>query len=292
MASIALKTVDVFTSIPFLGNPVAVALDGSALDAEHMQRIARWTNLSETTFIVPVTRDGADYHVRIFTPGGELPFAGHPTIGTAHALLEAGMVEARDGMLVQQCAAGLVKLQVGYDREASRWIAFELPAPTITALDAGQAAELEAILEVAPAPGAPPCLVDVGARWVVARLPDADAVLACAPDLQRMAAHDRRERHTGMVIFGPYGAGSEAAIEVRAFAPAHGVNEDPVCGSGNGALAAWLRHSGQAGAYGHSFLASQGRKLGRAGRLRLSIADDAILVGGNAVTCIDGSLRV
>jgi len=112
MPRLPIKTVDVFTTVPFKGNPVAVLLDAASLSAGQMQQIARWTNLSETTFVLPPTEQGADYQVRIFTPGGELPFAGHPTIGTAHALLEAGMVEAKDSVLVQQCAAGLVTLSV------------------------------------------------------------------------------------------------------------------------------------------------------------------------------------
>src|SRR5437899_2889774 len=129
MTAVAFKQVDVFTKVPFRGNPVAVVLDGTGLDAERMQRIANWANLSETTFVLPPTEAGADYRVRIFTPGSELPFAGHPTIGTAHALLKAGLVNARRGLLVQECGAGLVRLQVEVDSEGERSIAFELPRP-------------------------------------------------------------------------------------------------------------------------------------------------------------------
>ncbi|WP_020653394.1 PhzF family phenazine biosynthesis protein [Massilia niastensis] len=290
MAHLPFKTVDVFTTVAFKGNPVAVVLDAGGLSARQMQQIAHWTNLSETTFVVPRTVDGADYHVRIFTPGAEMPFAGHPTIGTAHALLEAGMIAPKDGVLVQQCKAGLVRLEVGHAADGARWISFDLPAPTITPLDAGQAGELEAILGSALEQDPAPCLVDVGARWVIAQLASAQAVLDCAPDLPRMRLQDLAGRHTGVVIFGKHGPENRARIEVRAFAPAHGVNEDPVCGSGNGAVAAYIRHTGQAGEFGGEFLASQGQVLGRAGVLRLSIPEGAIRVGGNAVTCIDGSL--
>lgn len=292
MARLPLKTVDVFTSVPFKGNPVAVVLDADGLTPGQMQQIASWTNLSETTFVVPVTLDGADYQVRIFTPGAELPFAGHPTIGTAHALLEAGMVEAKGGVLVQQCAAGLVTLTVEQPEEGAPWISFELPAPAFTALDARQAAQLEATLRADLEVNVTPYLVDVGARWVIAQLTSARAVLACEPDLQRMKAQDSKDRHTGVIIFGKHDAGNAAGIEVRAFAPAHGVNEDPVCGSGTGAVAAYLRHTGQLDQFGREFLASQGEMVGRAGMLRLSISDEAIRVGGQALTCIDGTLSV
>lgn len=292
MASIPIKTVDVFTSIPFKGNPVAVVLDATSLSTDQMQQIASWTNLSETTFIVPATAAGADYHVRIFTPGAELPFAGHPTIGTAHALLEAGMIEAKAGGLVQQCAAGLIKLQVSHASDGQRWISFDLPEAKFTALDADQARELEAILGTPLDAERPPCLVDVGARWVVAQLSCAQAVLATKPDLQRMKLQDGKGRHTGVVIFGKHAQPAPAGIEVRAFAPAHGVNEDPVCGSGNGSVAAYIRQTGQTADFGNTLLATQGAAVGRAGQLRLTISENAIRVGGNAITCVDGSLHL
>jgi PhzF family phenazine biosynthesis protein len=287
MERLPFKTVDVFTSVPFMGNPVAVVLEAGALSTGQMQQIARWTNLSETTFVLPPTAPGADYHVRIFTPKSELPFAGHPTIGTAHAVLEAGIVQAKDGVLVQQCGTGLVKLTID-----GAWISFELPAASLTALDAGEVEELESILGADLEVNTLPYLVDVGARWVIAQLTSARAVLACEPDLQRMKAVDTKGRHTGVVIFGPHDPGSEAGIEVRAFAPAHGVNEDPVCGSGTGAVAAYLRHTRQLDGFGCDLIASQGEMVGRAGVLRLSISDELIRVGGQAITCIDGSLSV
>lgn len=292
MPRVPFKTVDVFTATPFKGNPVAVVLDAQHLSTSQMQQIASWTNLSETTFVVPATVDGADYHVRIFTPGAELPFAGHPTIGTAHALLEAGVIAARNGKLVQQCTAGLVTLHVEQADDGQRWIAFELPPPQLTVLDAGQIGELEAILGTPLDPQRPPHLVDVGPRWVVVQLPSAQAVLDCQPDLQRMKVQDTQGGHTGVTIFGPHPAGAAAAIEVRAFVPAHGISEDPVCGSGNGCIAAYLRHTGQTPAFGQDLLATQGAVLGRAGVLRLSISDAAIRVGGNAITCVDGALSL
>jgi PhzF family phenazine biosynthesis protein len=290
MARIPFKTVDVFTAVPFLGNPLAVVFDADDLSTAQMQRIANWTNLSETTFVLRAAQPGADYRVRIFTPGAELPFAGHPTIGTAHALLEAGRIAPKDGALVQECAAGLVALAVHHADDGARWLSFELPPPAITPLDGAHADDLAQMLGTPLARGAQPCLVDAGPRWVVAQLPDAAAVLAAAPDLQRMRANDLRNGHTGVLVFGPHAAGSKARIEVRAFAPAHGIAEDPVCGSGNGAVAAYLRHTGQLDTFGRDYLASQGVALGRAGFLRLSIDASTIRVGGNAVTCVDGHL--
>lgn len=292
MTRLPFKTVDVFTTVPFKGNPVAVVLDANGLTTEQMQQIASWTNLSETTFVVPATTDGADYRVRIFTPGAELPFAGHPTIGTAHALLEAGVIEARNGALVQQCGFGLIQLKVEQAGDGARWISFDLPEPKLSALDDVQIQELQAILGTSLEKNAPPCLVDVGARWVVAQLPSAQAVFDTVPDLQRMRLQDSTGKHTGVVIFGKHAPETEAKIEVRAFAPAHGVNEDPVCGSGNGSVAAYIRHTGQVDEFGSDFLATQGAAVGRAGKLRLSIADDAIRVGGNAITCVDGALSL
>jgi PhzF family phenazine biosynthesis protein len=255
-----------------------------------MQQIANWTNLSETTFVLPAADPQADYRVRIFTPRAELPFAGHPTIGTAHALLEAGLIEATGGALVQECGAGLVKLGVERDQQGGRWISFDLPPPKMTLLTAVETEELEGILGCAVSKEAPPRLIDVGARWIVAQLPDAQAVLASRPDFVRMKVQDTKARATGVVIFGEYEPGAPARVEVRAFAPACGIDEDPVCGSGNGCMAAFIRESGQAARFGERFVASQGMAVGRAGLLRIAIDGERIQVGGQAVTCIDGKL--
>ena len=287
MPALPFKQVDVFTRKPFMGNPVAVILDGAALSTEQMQQIANWTNLSETTFVVPVTQDGADYHVRIFTPNAELPFAGHPTIGTAHALLEAGMVEAKQGILVQQCRKGLIRLEV-----KDGLISLRMPEPVITPLDQAQCDELEAVLGLRVDRALTPCLIDVGARWVVAQVDSAQAVLAARPDLVRMKEQDKKGRHTGVMIFGPQANGHAARIEIRAFAPAHGIDEDPVCGSGSGCVGAFIRHTGQVGRFGGEFVASQGAAVGRDGQIRLVLSDESVQVGGYAVTCVDGTLGV
>lgn len=292
MSNIQFKQVDVFTNVRFKGNPVAVVLRADGLTSKQMQQIANWTNLSETTFVIPATDPDADYRVRIFTPGAELPFAGHPTIGTAHALLEAGIIKATNGTLVQECGAGLIKLKVARGQDGAQWISFELPEPSVTPLNNAEVDELEAILGSQVCREFNPALIDVGARWIVAQLPNAQAVLSNQPDLQRMKAQDIKAKATGVVIFGEYDESAPARIEVRAFAPAHGVNEDPVCGSGNGSVGAFIRHTSQTARFGGEFLASQGAVVGRAGLLRLTVSDHHIQVGGVAVTCIDGELSV
>lgn len=287
MPARAFRQVDVFTAEPFLGNPVAVVLDAAGLSDAAMQRIARWTNLSETTFALPATAPGADYRLRIFTPAAELAFAGHPTIGSAHALLEAGRVRPRAGLLLQECGAGLVRLAVTQE-EGGRWIGFELPRAALVALHDADVAELGSLLGAALVADARPRLVDVGPRWIVAQLPDAAAVLALQPDRARLVALSRALGATGVTVFGEYAPGEPARLEVRSFAPGHGIDEDPVCGSGNGAVGVFLRETAQVGRIGERFLASQGQRLGRAGRIRLALDGAAIRVAGQAVTCVEG----
>ncbi|THF64923.1 PhzF family phenazine biosynthesis protein [Pseudothauera nasutitermitis] len=285
------KQVDVFTGVPFGGNPVAVVLDAQGLDAAQMQRIANWTNLSETTFVLPPTHTDADYRVRIFTPRAELPFAGHPTLGTAHALLEAGRIAARNGRLTQECAAGLIALTVSAADGGGVQIAFDLPSPGYAPLGAGQIDELEDILGAPLLRAHPPQFINVGPTWTTVQLADAATVLSLAPDMARLAAFDLRTKSTGVVVFGAHAQGADAAMEVRAFAPSQGVNEDPVCGSGNGAVAAFVREAGLVAAFGARYVSSQGAAVGRSGRLSIGIeAGGAIRVGGQSVTCIDGSI--
>jgi PhzF family phenazine biosynthesis protein len=290
MHSLPFKQVDVFTAVPFKGNPLAVVLKADGLTGEQMQQIANWTNLSETAFVLPAS-SAADYKVRIFTPASELPFAGHPTIGTAHALLEAGLIEARDGVLVQECEKGLIPLRVEFDAGGGRWISFELPEPELTALTEAETRDLEANLGCTVSRDAQPQLVDVGARWIVAQLPDAEAVLACRPDFARLKIQDTKARATGVIIFGQHAPGAAEQVEVRAFAPASGIDEDPVCGSGNGCMAAFIRATGQVERFGARFVASQGMAVGRAGLIRIAIDTGRIEVGGMSVTCIEGQLR-
>ncbi|CAI3134377.1 putative isomerase YddE [Acinetobacter calcoaceticus] len=289
MSVVAFKQVDVFTSQAFKGNPVAVIMDASTLTSEQMQAIANWTNLSETTFVLPATVSQADYQVRIFTPQNELPFAGHPTIGTAHALLEAGLITAKEGKLVQQCGAGLVALTVS----ELNHISFELPQPKITPLDTKQTQKLAEILKCQIDTQWNAALVDVGARWVVLQAVNAEAVLATQPDFAALKQHDLEMKVGGATVYGFYENNDEQKhIEVRSFAPSIGINEDPVCGSGNGSVASFIRYHGILPAQNDQVLSSQGRVLGRDGQLQLNLYQDKILVGGSAVTCIDGTIKL
>jgi PhzF family phenazine biosynthesis protein len=286
----AYKVVDVFTAKPLLGNPVAVVLDAGGLDTERMQAIARWTNLSETTFLLPPSVPDADYHLRIFTPLSELPFAGHPTLGSAYAALEAGRVSPRGNTLRQQCGVGVV--QVAVDGEGrTRRLTLELPQAKLTPLTPEQVGELEAVLGRQVLRDVAPAIVNVGPAWIVAQLPDAASVIGLEPDLARSAAFERKLGATGISVFGRHPSG-EAAIEVRSFAPSGGVNEDPVCGSGNGSVAVFQSRRGLLPSGGTRYVAAQGRCVGRDGRVAVTVdADGGVKIGGACVTCVDGELN-
>lgn len=283
----AYKVVDVFTREPFQGNPVAVVLEAQGLNTAAMQRIAHWTNLSETTFVLPPTQAGADYQLRIFTPRSELPFAGHPTLGSAHAVLEAGLARARDGKLVQQCGVGLVTLHV-QGEGAQRQLAFEVPPATLRPLPDDALRELQQVLGAPLQAGVAPAIVDVGAVWVVAQLPDAASLLALQPDYARSAALERRLGVTGVTVFARQGG--EAAVQVRSFAPSCGVNEDPVCGSGNASVALFLRERGLLAQVGQRYVAAQGQCVARNGRVVVDASSAQVTLGGACVTCVEGVL--
>lgn len=287
----AFKQIDVFTAVPYKGNPVAVVMDGTGLDDETMQRFAHWTNLSETTFILPPSDPGADYRVRIFTPGAELPFAGHPTIGTCHAWLEAGGRPANEEKVVQECGVGLVTL-----RRTGGRLAFAAP-PLIRSgpVDEADLEPVCRVLRVDRAAIADSQWADNGPGWLAVRLASADDVLAIEPDFGAAESYD-------IGVVGPASVGvpgsrqreagdpEAPAIEVRAFFRAGGQPaEDPVTGSLNAALAQWLLGDGELTA---PYVAAQGTALGRAGRVYVDQADGEIWIGGDAVTCIDGEVAL
>lgn len=274
------KQVDVFTAVALKGNPVAVILDAGGLSAEQMQAIANWTNLSETTFVTPATDPAADYAVRIFTPKSELPFAGHPTLGTAHAVIEAGLATPKNGKVVQQCTVGLVEVST-----AGTGLSFRLPRYAYQ--EAPEAEKLTAALAEGAIKGQPQ-IVNVGPRWVIAELASAETVEQLQPNLPILADYDRAHSTTGMTV---YAEKPEGGIVVRSFAPADGIAEDPVCGSGNGAVAAYRLKAGQVSA-GSLYMASQGRQVGRDGHVRVRIEGDAVHVGGDCVTVVDGTFRI
>jgi PhzF family phenazine biosynthesis protein len=283
----AFRQVDVFTSRAFAGNPVAVVLDGSGLSDAAMQAFANWTNLSETTFVLPPTDPGADYRLRIFTPRSELPFAGHPTLGSAYAVLDAGLAVPNGGVLVQQSAVGLVPVAVP-DAWRTAGLSFRLPPHQIS--PAPEADLLVAALG-AGAPVEPPVIVDVGPRWVIAEYARESTVRSMRVDLAALAAYDRRHGTTGQTVFASLdgAAGTGGAIVVRSFAAADGIAEDPVCGSGNGSVAAYRQERG-AMADGDGYVASQGREIGRDGVIAIAYRDGAIHVGGGCVVAIRGEV--
>lgn len=273
-----------FTTTPYAGNPVAVVLDGDGITQDEMERFTRWTNLSEAAFVLPPTRPEADYRVRIFAPLGargttaaELPFAGHPTLGTCHAWLTAGGRPTRGEVVVQECPAGLIRIR----RDDGR-LAFAAPpvirsGPAEESLVRRVASTLrmdrDAIVDAA--------WCDNGPGWVGVLLRSADAVLALEPGTVDMP----------IGVVGPYPAGSAAAFEVRAFFPKQGATaEDPVTGSLNASLAPWLLDSGRATS---PYVASQGTVLGCAGRVHISRdGDGTVWVGGGTITCISGHVEV
>ncbi|HEY5321862.1 MAG TPA: PhzF family phenazine biosynthesis protein [Caldimonas sp.] len=272
----AFTQVDVFTERPLLGNPLAVVHGADALDDARMQAFAQWTHLSETTFLLAPTDPAADYRVRIFTPGGELPFAGHPTLGSCHAWLERGGVPKTAGRVVQQCGVGLVDIRV----EAGR-TAFAAPPLRMAAVETPLLAEVLRALGLEPSAVVASQWLDNGPRWLGLLLRDAATVLALVPD------HAALRSLAKVGVVGACPNGSECAFEVRAFASMAGIDEDPVTGSLNAGVAEWLIGSGRAP---ERYVAAQGARLGRAGRVHVSREDGRFWIGGSSVSCIRGEV--
>ncbi|MCW3006593.1 MAG: PhzF family phenazine biosynthesis protein [Solirubrobacterales bacterium] len=281
MSTRAFRQVDVFTIEPYRGNPVAVVLDADGLDDAQMQRFANWTNLSETTFLLEPTVPGADYRVRIFTPSMELPFAGHPTLGSAHVWLERHPEAATRERVVQECAAGLIELR----RDGEGRLAFAAPPRSRSGpVDEALIARVAGLLGVSR-----DAIVD--AEWADNGPPWVAILLGCAREVLALRQPVLDDLFVGVV--GAHPESAEAAFEVRAFFPQNGVTvEDPVTGSLNAALAQWLLHSGRASA---PYVAAQGTVLGRAGRVHVSQdchEDATIWIGGGTVTCVSGDVEL
>jgi PhzF family phenazine biosynthesis protein len=269
------RQVDVFGGVAYAGNPVAVVLDADGLDDETMQRVARWTNLSETTFLLEPTTADADYRVRIFTPTQELPFAGHPTLGSCHAWLTASGAEQRD-RVVQECAAGLVEI-----RRMGERLAFAAPPLLRTGpVDDALLDHIASVLAVDRGAIVDSQWVDNGPGWVAVLLASADEVLALRPNAVDL----------DLGVVGPHPEGSPDAFEVRAFFPLNGATaEDPVTGSLNASLAEWLLRTGRATS---PYTARQGTAIGRAGRVHVSTDGGDIWVGGGVATCVSGEIEL
>jgi PhzF family phenazine biosynthesis protein len=300
------KQVDVFTATPYYGNPLAVVLDGSGLSDEEMQHFARWTNLSETTFVLPPTQPSADYRVRIFTPGAELPFAGHPTLGSCHAWLEHGGQPKQADVIVQECAVGLVNI-----RRAGHHLAFAAPPLKRSTPAPELLARVAQALGISTAQIRAAQLLDNGPQWLGLLLDSMDTVLALEPnhamlkDLKQkvgvcavesaqpainLIAKSSREARAFAEHVSDAPQQAAPDLEVRAFAAPVGITEDPVTGSLNASLAQWLMADGH---LPERYLASQGTCLGRAGRVLLERdAQGQVWVGGQVVSCISGQVQL
>jgi PhzF family phenazine biosynthesis protein len=268
--------VDVFSSEPLLGNPVAVVHGADGITDDEMARFARWTNLSETTFLLEPTNERADYRLRIFTPGTELPFAGHPTLGSAHAWLEAGGEPKNDQEVVQECAAGLVRLRRG------ERLAFAAP-PLVRAGPVGDEDRERIVgsLGIRDHEVVDMAWADNGPGWVAVLMESAERVLALEPDFVAMGNLD-------IGVIGPHPDGGDADIEVRAFCPDMGIGEDPVTGSLNASIGQWLAGN----RLPTSYVAAQGTAIGRRGRVHVDLEGDTIWVGGDALTTVTGRVAL
>lgn len=280
---VAFKQVDVFTSSAFNGNPLAVIMDAQGLSDEQLAAIARWTNLSETTFVLPPQDAQADYRVRIFTVEGELPFAGHPTLGTAHALLEAGWPTKTPGEIVQECGVGNVTVKIG----AGGVLAFAAPAATLTPYNdalMSSALNSDAFDHTHSA-----TVADMGIRWLLIPMISADAVLAIQPDVSDMQRLKKHAGVNGVMVFGRLPEGEAEQYEVRGLLVENGsLTEDPITGSANACLARYFAAQGQISAY----RVRQGTAIQRAGRVQVDFDGENIWIGGNTVTVIDGTIQL
>lgn len=281
---------DVFAARPGCGNPLGVILDSDGLDSDAMQALAAWLGLPETVFFVPAA-EGADYHVRIFTPDCELPFAGHPSVGAAWAAVARGLASPRDGRLTQQCAAGLLPAQV---RQVDSVLHARIRAPRAQALPT--APHAQALLDAAHrgwALAAAPALWNNGPGWWLLELADAQSVRRARPDFGAIAALARATASLGVALFAAEAADGHDLV-VRAFCPADAPNtpEDPVTGSANACIAAWLHAQGRLPGIGGACVASQGREVGRDGRVHLQVdADGEIWIGGQVQGVVEGTLH-
>ena len=274
----AFTQVDVFTDRPMLGNPLAVVHGADALDDARMQAFARWTNLSETSFLLAPTDGAADYRVRIFTPDHELPFAGHPTLGSCHAWLAHGGVPKVATEVVQQCAVGLVRIRLEGGRAA-----FAAPPLHRSEVDPATLAAVLAALGLPSAQLVAAQWLRNGPDWLTLLLDSAETVLALAPDGALM------KPFSSIGVVGPHPPDSECAFEVRGFVGGDAGFEDPVTGSLNAGVAEWLIGTGHAPP---RYVAAQGAKLGRAGRVHIVKEGDTVWVGGSSVSCVRGELTL
>lgn len=270
--------VDVFTQVPLKGNPLAVVHGADDLSDTQMQAFACWTNLSETTFLLRPTDPAADYRVRIFTPGGELPFAGHPTLGSCHAWLQAGGRPRARGMVVQQCGVGLVRIRQDGERAA-----FAAPPLRMEPVDDATLGAAIAALGLQAGQVRAAQWLENGPRWLTLLLDSAETVVSIEPD------HNVLKGLAKVGVVAPCAPGGESQFELRAFVSHIGVPEDPVTGSLNAGVAQWLIERGDAPA---RYVASQGQRMGRAGRVHVEHDGRTLWVGGHSVSVVEGEVML
>ncbi len=276
--------VDVFSAKAFFGNPLAVVVDSEYLDTVTMQRIAAWINFSETTFLLPPNDPEADYRVRIFTPRKELPFAGHPSVGSAYVALESGLVAPGKPKLIQECEAGLLPVFVDGE-DADRIIRVQAPQATFQDIDDDSLNQLHAALDATSVHT--PMFVNNGPGWLICDLGEAETVRGLRPNQKAMAELTESLDAVGIAVFGrDAGDNADADMAVRAFAPADGIPEDPVTGSANAAIAAYLHKAGRLADYGSHYRASQGREIDRNGFVDIEIGDEGTICFGGACTLV------
>ena len=280
---------DVFADRPGAGNPLAVVLDAAGLDDAAMQAIARWTRLPETTFVFPPTRPGASYAIRMFSPKKEVPFAGHPSVGTAHVVLEAGLAEPRQGLLLQEGVAGLLPLRVEMDAGVRR-IAIRTPRAQLVETAEARGARLAEALDWLPAGALPPALMDGGRRWWLAEARDEASLRSALPDWDSIAALARATASMGVLAFARC-HGQDYQVAARAFVGGPALFEDAASGAANATLAAWLALRDALPGSGGHYQVSQGREVGHDARLHMQVdADGEVWAGGQVVSVVRGTI--
>ena len=281
---------DVFADRPGAGNPLAVVLDADGLDDATMQGIARWTRLPETTFVLPPATPAGSYRVRMFSPRREVPFAGHPSVGTAHVVLDAGLASPVDGVLMQECNVGVLPLRVS-GAGASRTIAVRTPRARVVEVARADDVRLVDTLHGLPPGALPPALMDGGRRWWLAEVRDETALRSVEPAWDAIATLADATGTMGMCAFARADAEADYNLVVRAFVGAPARFEDAASGAANATLAAWLQHNAALPGHGGRYIVSQGREVGFDARLELHVdADGEVWSGGHVRTVVSGTI--
>lgn len=283
--------VDVFSKRPGCGNPLAVVLDAEGLTSEQMQTIAAWTNLVETTFVLPPSQANADYRVRIFTPQREIPFAGHPSLGTAHALLVSKQIKVQKGEIIQECGAGLIPIRIETSKKFRRRLFFRAPAVKNIEKIRTDSVEANSVFSQLKLGNLAPSLVEGGRKWWIAEIQDETALRTLQPDHEAITMMSKATDSMGLCVFSRC-KDQDYQLAVRAFAPAFGIKEDPASGAANATIAAYLLDSGALESIGHNYRVSQGREIGHDATIDLRAArQDDIWVGGECQTVIHGNIN-